>query len=199
MWFSGNDLPGVMGAEAALHHLVLHGAVAGRRIILATAGDGAYPVAGALCAAGAEVTIADARHVTPDAPEGVHLLRGTRIEAATGHGAVRRAVLDHKALDADTVLMAGGWTPSVQLHCQAGGKLTGTRPGMRLFLALGLPLSRPSAQRTRATVSPRRLPKAMQRPAGLVPPPTNRRNRMVLCAIAARLHAKRACLDRHAE
>ena len=123
MWFSGNDLPGVMGAEAALHHLVLHGAVAGRRIILATAGDGAYPVAGALCAAGAEVTIADARHVTPDAPEGVHLLRGTRIEAATGHGAVRRAVLDHKAHDADTVLMAGGWTPSVQLHCQAGGKL----------------------------------------------------------------------------
>jgi sarcosine oxidase subunit alpha len=145
LWFANNDLPGVMGAEAALHYLALHGAVAGRRVVLGTAGDPAYPVAGALAAAGVEVTLADARTQTPAAPEGVRLLRGTRIEAARGRGRVRGAVLNGVLHPADAVLMSGGFTPSVQLHGQAGGKLDWDggrdallpRPGSAPMIAVG--------------------------------------------------------------
>ncbi|MBK0399555.1 (2Fe-2S)-binding protein [Limibaculum sp. M0105] len=123
LWFANNDLPGVMSAEAALHHLVLYGAVAGRRIVLATGGDASYPVAAALAEAGAEVTLTDIRPEGPDAPEGVRVVRAARLTAARGGREVRCAVIDGEAWEADTVLTSGGYTPSVHLYCQAGGKL----------------------------------------------------------------------------
>jgi sarcosine oxidase subunit alpha len=122
VWFAGNDRPGVMSAEAALHHLQLYGAVPGRKILLATGHDAARPVAEALRAAGAEVTVIDAR---PDAPDldGIALHKGARIEAAIGRQGVTGARVGGKAMDCDTILCAGGTTPSVHLWCQAGGKL----------------------------------------------------------------------------
>lgn len=145
MWFAGNDLPGVMGSEAALAHLALHGAVAGRRILLATAGDSAYPVASALATAGADVTLADSRDETPAAPDGIRLLRAARISSAKGRGEVWGAVIDGAFHSADTLLTSGGWTPSVHLHCQAGGKLDWDadrdalvpRPGTSALVTIG--------------------------------------------------------------
>ncbi|MBY6162103.1 (2Fe-2S)-binding protein [Mameliella alba] len=123
LWFANNDLPGILSAEAALHHLMLYGAVAGRRIVLGTANDGSYPVAGALAQAGCRVILLDARNEGPDAPEGVELRRGVAIEAARGAGSLGAVVAGGQHIDADTALVSGGYTPSVHLHCQAGGKL----------------------------------------------------------------------------
>ncbi len=123
LWFANNDLPGVMSAEAALHYLRLHGAVAGRRIVIATGNDATYATAAALSDAGAHVTLADMRDATPDAPEGVRLIRGAEITRAHGRREVGAVTIEGKHLECDTVLVSGGFTPSVHLHCQAGGKL----------------------------------------------------------------------------
>ena len=123
LWFANNDLPGVMSSEAALHHLHLYGAVAGRRIVLTCANDAPYAVAAALVQAGCQVTLVDARTDTPAAPDGVHLLRGARVTRAHGLREVGAVTVDGRYIDCDTVLVSGGFTPSVHLHCQAGGKL----------------------------------------------------------------------------
>jgi sarcosine oxidase subunit alpha len=123
LWFANNDRPGVMSAEAALHYLRLYGAVAGKRILLATGNDASYPVAAALAGAGARVTLADARADGPAAPEGVALLRSAILTKAKGAREVGGAVVEGGHVDADTVLVSGGYTPSVHLWCQAGGKL----------------------------------------------------------------------------
>ena len=123
MWFANNDLPGILSAEAALHYLVLYGAVAGRRILLATGNDASYPVAAALAQAGAQVILADTRQQTPPAPQGVRHMRGATLSRAHGNRAVGAATVDGHYIDADTILVSGGYTPSVHLHCQAGGKL----------------------------------------------------------------------------
>lgn len=123
LWFANNDLPGIMSAEAALHYLALYGAVAGRNIVLATANDASYPVAGALARAGSAVTLVDARDTTPPPPEGVKHLTSARLTRAEGKHGVRSVVVNGHTHEADTVLVSGGYTPSVHLHCQAGGKL----------------------------------------------------------------------------
>jgi len=123
LWFGNNDLPGIMSAEAALHYLALYGAVAGRRILLATGSDASYPVAAALAGAGCTVTLADARAMAPDPPENVTVLRDARITRARGRRSVRAAEVGGRRVEADTLLVSGGYTPSVHLHCQAGGKL----------------------------------------------------------------------------
>ncbi|MGI3186973.1 2Fe-2S iron-sulfur cluster-binding protein [Nioella aestuarii] len=123
LWFANNDLPGVMSAEAALHYLALYGAVAGRKILLATGNDASYPVAAALAGAGARVTLVDMRADGPAAPQGVDLQRGARLTRAKGRRGVGGAVVEGGHVDADTVLVSGGYTPTVHLWCQAGGKL----------------------------------------------------------------------------
>ncbi|MDJ0822855.1 MAG: 2Fe-2S iron-sulfur cluster-binding protein [Paracoccaceae bacterium] len=122
VWFENNDRPGVMSAEAALHHLQLYGCVPGKRILLATACDSSLPVAQALAQAGAEVTLIDSR---PEAPEtdGIPQITGARIKAALGRRGVTGAMVNGKDMPCDTILCAGGMTPSVHLWCQAGGKL----------------------------------------------------------------------------
>lgn len=122
LWFANNDLPGVMSVEAALHHLQCFGALPGKRIVVATANDATYGAAGALAAAGAEVTLLDQR---PDAPDlaGVNQVKGAHLIAAKGRKRVQQAVTENATFDCDALLCSGGYTPSVHLWCQAGGKL----------------------------------------------------------------------------
>jgi len=123
LWFVNNDLPGVMSAEAALRYLRLYGAVAGRRVVLATCNDSSYAVAAALADAGCNVTLVDAREEGPEAPEGMHLRRGAQVAGAAGRNGVAQMQLGDTKLEADTLLVSGGLTPSVHLFMQAGGKL----------------------------------------------------------------------------
>ncbi|MGB6116900.1 MAG: 2Fe-2S iron-sulfur cluster-binding protein [Mesorhizobium sp.] len=121
--FANNDLPGIMSADAALRYLRCYGVLPGRRIVCATTNDSAGEVATALVAAGAEVVLVDARQRSRPLP-GVKLLDGSRIVAAHGRRRVSAVTLDDNSrLEADCVLVAGGWVPSIHLFSQAGGRL----------------------------------------------------------------------------
>ena len=134
--FAANDLPGVMLASAALTYLTRYGAVAGRRIVVATNNDSAYRTAFALHDAGvAIVAIVDSRPapmafqraaserdiriITDSVPLraiGGRRVRGLKIGSVEPGGA-------RATLTCDTVLVSGGWNPAVHLHSQSGGSL----------------------------------------------------------------------------
>jgi sarcosine oxidase subunit alpha len=59
--FPGNDRPGVMSAAAARGYMNRYAALPGRRAVVFTAGDDGWRTAADLLAAGAEVTVVDAR------------------------------------------------------------------------------------------------------------------------------------------
>lgn len=124
--FANNDLPGIMSADAALVYLRRYAVLVGRRIVVATNNDSAFEVAGALAAAGAEVTLVDLREdAHPVISAGIRLLAGRAIISARGRMRVEGVTLDDGTwLAADSVVVSGGWTPTVHLFCQARGKLT---------------------------------------------------------------------------
>lgn len=123
--FANNDLPGIMSADAALIYLRRYAVLVGRRIVVATNNDSAYEVAGALAQAGADVTMVDLRKDgAPPIPKGVRQIAGRLVASARGKMRVEGVVLDDgTTLDADCVVVSGGWTPTIHLFCQARGKL----------------------------------------------------------------------------
>ncbi|MGI6853494.1 2Fe-2S iron-sulfur cluster-binding protein [Mesorhizobium sp. 1B3] len=122
--FAVNDLPGIMSADAALQYLRRYGVLAGRRIVCATTNDSADEVAAALAAAGAEVVLVDSRP-RPAGISGVTVMGQRTVVSARGRKRVNGIVLDDgRWLDADSVVVSGGWTPSVHLYNQAGASLS---------------------------------------------------------------------------
>ncbi len=122
LWFANNDLPGVMSLEAGFYYLQCFGVVPGKRIVIATANDASYASARAFEEAGVDVTLLDARPQGPD-QDGVRTFKGVSILSAEGRTRVRNIVTGSGAFECDAVLCSGGFTPSVHLWCQAGGKL----------------------------------------------------------------------------
>jgi sarcosine oxidase subunit alpha len=121
--FPDNDRPGVMSAEAALVYLVRHDVLVGERIVLATNNDKAYAAAAALACAGANVVVADLRKDAVPAPDRVEIRRGVSIEGVHGSKGVEAVTVGGSRVEADCLLVSGGFTPSVHLFCQARGKL----------------------------------------------------------------------------
>ncbi len=120
--FPDNDRPGVMSAHAALAYLNRYGVLVGDRVVVATNNSSAIGVARSLSAAGAQVTLVDSREHA-DAG-GVPARGNARVRGLDWRGGLRAVHTDRgESLEADTLLVSGGWTPSVHLHCQAGGKL----------------------------------------------------------------------------
>ncbi len=130
--FPGNDRPGIMLASAALLYLHRYGVKVGKRILIATADDSAYRTATDLHAAGVAIAgIVDQRR-TPES-EAVEAARelhipihaGTTIVSTHGRGRVHSARLANgtDVIPCDTILMSGGWTPSVHLFSQSRGTL----------------------------------------------------------------------------
>ncbi|GGL89313.1 hypothetical protein GCM10011594_06100 [Nakamurella endophytica] len=150
--FAGNDLPGVMLAESVRAHLHRHGVLAGEQVVLFTAHDDAYRVAGDLLATGASVVIVDPR--TPsrqpvDVPDGPvptgTVLAGAVVTRAHADDSgelsavtVRLADGRSRRLPADLLAVSGGWNPNLALWSHAGGRpvwdaAAGTfRPGAAL-------------------------------------------------------------------
>jgi sarcosine oxidase subunit alpha len=134
--FPHNDRPGVMLADAARTYANRYGVLPGRRIVVATAHDSAYRAALALHEAGATVAlIADMREA-PDSElvkraraAGMFVRTGTAVVRTGGGQRVTWAGLAPLAggaaepIACDTLLMSGGWTPSVHLFSQSRGKL----------------------------------------------------------------------------
>jgi sarcosine oxidase subunit alpha len=136
--FPDNDRPGVMSADAVLQYLRLYAILPGESAVVATNNDSAYAVAIALRRAGAAVTLADLRpHLPPvaraAAEAGVRMLAGTAVLGTIGRDGVRLVDLGPAdatsaraatmRLPADLLAVSGGWSPTVHLHSQAGGKL----------------------------------------------------------------------------
>jgi len=153
--FPGNDRPGVMLADAALTYLARYGVAVGRQVALVTAHDSAYRAALALHGEGIAVpVIADLRAATGNAWVARAREAGLRVETGVVpvgtdgrlrvHGLrLRLASGATENVSCDTVLMSGGWTPSVHLFSQSRGKL-------RFDAALGCHVPDVSVQRERS-------------------------------------------------
>ncbi|MBS0638577.1 MAG: sarcosine oxidase subunit alpha family protein [Proteobacteria bacterium] len=129
--FPGNDRPGIMLAGAARTYLNRYGVIPGRQVLIATADDTAYLAAADLHAAGVTIAaIADQRaDPSGEAVEAVRALgvpvrSGTGVTGTAGRRRVRSARLSNgQTVACDTILMCGGWTPSVQLYAQSRRRL----------------------------------------------------------------------------
>lgn len=141
MVFANNDRPGVMLADAARTFVRRYAALPGRRAVLITNNDHAYEAALAMNGAGASVHVLDTRkqpagalpdaareagiaiesNVTITGVKGAKRVSGVRVadmtEDATGITGTMRDI------EADCVLMSGGYSPAVHLFCHAQGKL----------------------------------------------------------------------------
>ncbi|NNN34434.1 sarcosine oxidase subunit alpha family protein [Streptomyces sp. S3(2020)] len=134
--FADNDRPGVMLASSARTHVNRHGALPGRRAVVLTTNDSAYPAALDLRTAGVDIAaIVDTR---PEPGEWAQRARQAGIEVLTGHAATgtqgdpRLTAVTvapygdssgQREFAADLLLVSGGWNPAAHLFSQAGGKL----------------------------------------------------------------------------
>ncbi|WP_328745321.1 sarcosine oxidase subunit delta family protein [Streptomyces sp. NBC_00285] len=134
--FADNDRPGVMLAASARAYVNRHGVVPGRRAVVLTTNDSAYPAALDLAAAG--VDIAAVLDTRPAPGEWADRARAAGIEVLAGHavtgtqGEARLAAVSvapygesggQREFTADLLLVSGGWNPVAHLFSQAGGKL----------------------------------------------------------------------------
>jgi sarcosine oxidase subunit alpha len=132
--FPGNDVPGVMLAGAALAYLRRYGITAGRRPAFFVNNDAAYETVFALASAGVACAgVIDPRRYSPAADRaralGVAVHGGALVGGVDGRHEVRAvtiADLDGRrrfVLDADSLLVSGGHTPSTALASQLGAAL----------------------------------------------------------------------------
>lgn len=139
--FAGNDLPGVMLAGSARAYANRYGVLPGRRAVVFTTNDSAYAAAIDLADAGVEIAaIVDVRPAPGAAwlgrahERGIEVLTGHLVTAAQGaeqvssvlvgrHVPGAAAAVGERELDADLLLVSGGWNPVVHLFSQSGGTL----------------------------------------------------------------------------
>ncbi len=116
--FKGNDRPGVMLASAGHTFLGKYGVKVGDAVTVFTTHDGGYGTAAAMAEAGAAVTVLDARADASLELDGVTVHRGVYAQQAHGRLGLRRvdyAGAASGSIDADALLVAGGWNPAVHL------------------------------------------------------------------------------------
>jgi len=133
--FPGNDLPGVMLAGAALSYLRRYGVAVGRRPALFVNSDQAYEAVFALSGAGIGCAgVIDVRANSLAAQRaralGIEVHAGAQVEAVRGRDGVRIVTVaqcdgrGRRELEADSLLMSGGYSPDSALACQLGAALT---------------------------------------------------------------------------
>ena len=140
--FGNNDLPGVMLASAARSLLNRAAVLPGRKAVVFTNNDSAYAGALELAAAGAAVTLVDARPEVAEPlraaaeAQGVALLPGHVVTSAHGGKAVTSVDVGpydaasgdcpsvSRQLPCDLLCHSGGWSPTVHLHSHRGGRPT---------------------------------------------------------------------------
>jgi sarcosine oxidase, subunit alpha len=154
--FANNDLPGVMLTSAALDYTMQYAVCPGRRAVIVTSCDSAYEAAQALSARGvAIVAVVDTRGdwgegAASATSAGIPVLAGYGPADVIGSPAVQAIEIrplaqgardwhsgDARRLECDLVCLSGGWTPSVHLYSQAGGRLRYDRERAALVPAAG--------------------------------------------------------------
>ena len=134
--FAGNDVPGVMLASAARTYLHRHGVAVGKSIALMAAHDSGWHDAFAHARAGVKVAaIIDVRSdvdgmlLAEAEALGIEVGLNRSVVAVNGRHRVRSIQVCHNddyldgRIACDTLLMAGGWTPSVHLWSHSKGSL----------------------------------------------------------------------------
>jgi sarcosine oxidase subunit alpha len=137
--FPGNDRPGILLAGAAHTYLNRYGVRVGARAVIVTCGDDAYQAALDLQAAGVAIAAiadlrAEASGALPDAARqaGIEVLPASTVLGTEGDLRVQAITLGRvrdgtvaagTRIACDSVLMSGGFTPSVHLFSQSRGKL----------------------------------------------------------------------------
>jgi sarcosine oxidase subunit alpha len=137
--FPGNDRPGILLAGAAHTYLNRYGVRVGTRVVIVTSGDDAYQVALDLLAAGVTIAaVADLRSEVSGAlpaaagRAGITVFPSSTVLGTEGDLRVNALTLGRvhgdtvqagQRISCDTVLMSGGFTPSVHLFSQSRGKL----------------------------------------------------------------------------
>ncbi|NND81793.1 MAG: sarcosine oxidase subunit alpha family protein [Gammaproteobacteria bacterium] len=132
--FDNNDRPGIMTAAAGRHYLNRYAVLPGQQIVIAGNNDSTQIVAMDMAAAGAEVTLLDARADIGDSTAlkdaGVQIRTGTAPLSARGktlnsiqlaRGLPGAWQADEK-LDCDALLISGGWSPVVNLISHRGAR-----------------------------------------------------------------------------
>jgi sarcosine oxidase subunit alpha len=116
--FADDDRPGIMLAGAAATYAERYGVRPGERAVVFTNNGTTDAVVAVLAAAGVEIV------ATVDARAGDHLV-GTSGDDAGRLRAVRIARSDgsHETVEADLLLVSGGWNPNVALWTHARGTL----------------------------------------------------------------------------
>ncbi len=138
MAFGNNDHPGIMNASAGRIYLHRYGILPGQNIVVATNNDSAYAGAAELAAAGARVSLLDAR--TTLSAELLELVGGAGVDVHSGSAPLnavgRKGVqnIEIAAADGsggwraqgsqrcDLLLVSGGWSPVVHLVSHRGIK-----------------------------------------------------------------------------
>ncbi|MEC7646909.1 MAG: sarcosine oxidase subunit alpha family protein [Pseudomonadota bacterium] len=141
MVFRDNDRPGTMLCGAANTYLNRYGVKVGKRTVVYTGNDSAYQSAISLSEAGIEVSILDTRAETPGPlpqkalEKGIEVLHEQAIVATRGRLRIESIEVMSLSDDAnsvsgaaqriecDSLLMSGGWSPTVHLFSQSQGKL----------------------------------------------------------------------------
>jgi sarcosine oxidase subunit alpha len=131
--FARNDLPGVMLASAAVLYADRFGVLPGERAVVFSTNHSGHEAAMTLSRAGVEVaTIVDPGEGGPasDAAReaGIEVRNGSAVLAVDGDIRVRSVTFAGadgatETLDADLVLVSGGWNPATQLWRGIGGGL----------------------------------------------------------------------------
>ena len=135
--FGNNDRPGIMNASAGRAYLNRYAVLGGEQIVVATNNDSAYQGAAELAAAGARVSLLDARSsvntnlldIVGKAKISLHT--GTAPLNAIGSASISRldvataspAGWDFESrMNCDLLLVSGGWSPVVHLMSHRGVK-----------------------------------------------------------------------------
>jgi sarcosine oxidase, subunit alpha len=115
--FVGNDQPGVMLASSAMRYVERFGVLPGERAVAFITNDWGREAAERVASAGVElVEVVDVR----DARAVVRADGDPRVESVT----IREADGSESAVEADLLLVSGGWNPNLGLWRAIGGGLT---------------------------------------------------------------------------
>jgi sarcosine oxidase subunit alpha len=137
MVFANNDRPGILLASAARTYLNHYGVAVGKNVGVYTANDSAYAAAFDLKEAGINIpAIVDVRDnpneelLAKASALDIRVLKGHGVMAAGGKLRVSSMSVApvnggaSEVIAVDSIIMSGGWTPSVHMFSQSRGKVT---------------------------------------------------------------------------
>ena len=140
--FNNNDRPGIMLSSAIKKYTDLFGVACGERIVLLTNNDSAYETAISLIKKGIKVEAIidnreqlDSKLVYEVEKSNVKIFKGFTIVDTSGYKRINKVSIMKLSIDGQSVIgpktnlycdclgISGGWTPTVHLFTQSGGKL----------------------------------------------------------------------------